>query len=143
MNAKLIRRFYSDNSGTIGELFFDDKRFCFTKELLWVNNERFISCIPSGKYICKKIKSEHFDVTFEVVGVKNRYDILFHWGSYVKNSKGCILVGSLLLLQKDTDDEILLTHSRDTHRRMMQHLYQVKEFKLEISDPFNIKKVVV
>ena len=137
MNAKLIRLFASDNSGIFGELYFEDKRFCFTKERLWLNNQRHISCIPDGEYICTKIVSTEFGKTFMVMDVPDRSEILFHWGSYVDNSKGCILIGTAIELI-DPDGEILLRNTRTTHKYMMSKLINTDTFKLEIASPWDL-----
>lgn len=138
MRAKLNRFLASDNSGIFGELYFDESRFCFTKERLWANNKKCISCIPDGIYLCKQIKSPTFGWTYVVCGVVDRYNILFHWGSYMKNSKGCILVGKSIASQPNSDKEVLLIGTRKQHRRMMKHLKGVDEFTIEVSSPWGL-----
>lgn len=69
-----------------------------TLELPYKDNAHSSSCIPEGKYLCKRRKSSkvNFDDTYEVMGVPDRSDILFHWGNTVADTQGCILIGSSL-----------------------------------------------
>ena len=38
--------------GTFGVLFDEEIPFCLTVEREWKNNQRNISCIPTGFYLC-------------------------------------------------------------------------------------------
>ena len=49
VNLLIIRETYTDKS-TIGKLFVNGEYFCYTLELPYRDNQRRISCIPSGKY---------------------------------------------------------------------------------------------
>jgi hypothetical protein len=71
----------------------DDIAFAVTLELPWRDNQRQISRIPAGKYLCKRVNSPKFGNTFEITGVKGRGDILFHGGNTADNTLGCVLVG--------------------------------------------------
>lgn len=64
-----------------------------TCEEVWQFNQRNTSCIPGGKYVCKRVNSPHHGPTFEVTGVPGRTEILLHKGNTVKDTEGCILVG--------------------------------------------------
>ncbi|MBT8490155.1 MAG: hypothetical protein KJN62_03815 [Deltaproteobacteria bacterium] len=137
MTAQLLRHFRSDNSGTFGELFFNGRRQCFTKERLWLGNERNISCIPAGMYRCVKVVSPSFGVTFEVTSVPDRSHILIHWGNYLRDIRGCILVGNAIALTNDLDGEIIIRKSKVTHTKVMDFLTEINAFNLEIVDPVN------
>lgn len=79
---------------TLGEILMPDGVTTFqTLELPFRDNKRNISCIPEGRYMCRKICSQKFGETFEVCGVPNRSEILFHQGNYTTSTRGCILVG--------------------------------------------------
>jgi hypothetical protein len=103
MKTILLKRIATDvTTGTQGVLI-DEMRvsepnriiqipFAVTLERPWLNNQPNVSCIPSGVYNCKRIISPRFGETFEIFDVPNRYNILFHWGSYKEDSEGCILV---------------------------------------------------
>jgi len=101
MNLKkmILDRVAENHHGTFGVLLDEDIMrgefipFATTLELRWRNNIKKGSCIPAGIYECKRIKSPKFGETFEITGVPNRENILFHWGNTIKDSSGCILVG--------------------------------------------------
>ena len=91
-----ITRKTSTDKETIGELRSDDGKFgCDTLELAWKNNQRNISCIPTGEYIVKRVFSFKFGWVYEVQNVPNRSAIYLHQGNYFFNTLGCILLGSL------------------------------------------------
>jgi hypothetical protein len=86
-----------DKLGIIGSLMKDSgsdvKSICRTYELPWRDNERNISCIPSGIYDCRIRYSSTKGRSFEVLNVKDRSDILIHVGNTHVDTEGCILVG--------------------------------------------------
>ena len=49
VNLLIIRETFTDKS-TIGKLFVNGEYFCYTLELPYRDNQRRISCIPSGEY---------------------------------------------------------------------------------------------
>ena len=49
VNLLILRDTFTDES-TIGELFINGERFCDTLELPYRDNQRSISCIPTGSY---------------------------------------------------------------------------------------------
>ena len=67
--------------------------FCVTLERPWLNNQRSISCIPAGSYICRRVKSPKFGDTFEVTSVPGRSEILLHKGNLLADTHGCIILG--------------------------------------------------
>lgn len=89
----ILQRIASNDFGTFGVLIKDNIPFALSLERPWQNNQREISCIPSGEYICKAITSPNFGDTFEVTDVPGRSDILFHKGNLSDDTHGCILVG--------------------------------------------------
>lgn len=101
-----------------------------TLELAWKDNERNISCIPSGEYWVRKRKSPKFGLSFIVEDVPNRSYILIHKGNYHTQIRGCILVGSAF---KDIngDGYIDVINSGDTVNKMLGVLPD--RFKLNIS----------
>ena len=108
-----LTRKQSTAKETIGEWRTNDKRFgCDSLELSWKNNQRNISSIPTGQYICKWTFSPKFlKYTYEVKNVPNRSGIRIHSSSFWFNLAGCISLGSL---PKDinNDGEIDLQNSR-------------------------------
>lgn len=91
-NFKLIRVAYIAD-GTFGVLFDEDTPFCLTIEREWLDNMRNISCIPTGRYLCKRVQSKTFGNTFTVCDVPDRKLIRFHKGNIEDDSHGCVVVG--------------------------------------------------
>jgi hypothetical protein len=67
---------------------------CKTLEPSWKDNQKGISCIPSGTYNVELRESPKFGLTPIIKGIVNRDLILIHKGNYAKDTKGCVLVGS-------------------------------------------------
>ena len=96
INLLIIRDTFTDES-TIGELFVNGERFCDTLELPYKDNQRSISCIPTGEYKVR-LRYPRESATRDylhllVQDVKDRSYILFHRGNTAKDTRGCILVG--------------------------------------------------
>ena len=96
VNLLILRDTFTDES-TIGELFINGERFCDTLELPYRDNQRSISCIPTGSYKVR-LRYPRESATREylhllVQEVKDRSFILFHRGNSAKDTRGCILVG--------------------------------------------------
>lgn len=68
-----------------------------TLELPWKNNERRVSCIPSGTYICERIQHPRFGHCWIVNDVPDRYGIVIHIGNFASGDRvdieGCIMPG--------------------------------------------------
>lgn len=79
----------------LGVILDDMIPFALTLERPWKNNQRNISCIPAGSYVCKRIQSPKFGSTFEVQKVEGRSEILFHKGNINDDTHGCILIGEM------------------------------------------------
>jgi hypothetical protein len=86
-------RFPSIRDGTFGVLLEGSVPFCLTLERPWLNNEVGKSCIPDGEYICQRVTSPKFGITFQVCDVEGRTFILFHIGNLMDDSHGCIILG--------------------------------------------------
>lgn len=83
----------SGPDGVFGVLIADNIPFAVTVERPWVDNQKQVSCIPDGTYMCRRVSSPKFGDTFEITGVDNRSHVLFHKGNTIDDSHGCILVG--------------------------------------------------
>ena len=96
VNLLILRDTFTDES-TIGELFVDGERFCDTLELPYRDNQRSISCIPTGSYKVRmrypRESATRDYLHLLVKDVKDRSFILFHRGNSAKDTRGCILVG--------------------------------------------------
>ncbi|MBY0435094.1 MAG: hypothetical protein K2U26_13380 [Cyclobacteriaceae bacterium] len=89
MELELIRSYEPD--GTNGELRCNGKLVCYTIELPWLQNQRYISCIPEGRYELRKRFVQKYGAHLLVVDVPNRSWILIHPATDAKlHLKGCI-----------------------------------------------------
>ena len=79
--------------GTIGVLKIDKEVFSFCLEPADRLNAPDISCIPTGQYMCQRIKSPKFGETFAITDVPNRTNILFHAGNTKDDTLGCVILG--------------------------------------------------
>lgn len=91
-----ITRLEQTERGTLGQILVDGKVVCYSLELPWKDNEQNVSCIPTGaEYRCDLEYSNRYGVDlWEVKNVEGRSEIKFHKGNYLKDSRGCILVGT-------------------------------------------------
>ena len=96
INLLILRDTFSDES-IIGELFLNGERFCDTLELPFRDNQRSVSCIPTGEYKVRlrlpRESATRDYIHLLVQDVPNRDYILFHRGNSAKDTRGCILVG--------------------------------------------------
>jgi len=122
MRGVLIR--LEDNGvQTLGRLFlFDglDIEFeCCTLELSDKNNQRNISCIPTGEYKISPRKSAKYGDHYLVENVMMRDYILIHEANYYTDLKGCIGIGENFYDIND-DKNTDITSSRKTKRRLLE-----------------------
>jgi hypothetical protein len=89
----VLNRYYQDSIVTFGFINFSDNLHLFTLEKPWRNNERNISCIPQGQYMCSPFSGDKFKNVYVIENVTKRSNILFHIGNYPNQTEGCILVG--------------------------------------------------
>ncbi|MEJ1934146.1 DUF5675 family protein [Nostoc sp. NIES-2111] len=89
MQLKLIRSYGAQ--GVNGVLYLNDQQVCYTIELPWQNNQRYISCIPEGSYPVVKRYSQRFGWHLHVQQVPGRSWILIHPANHaIKELQGCI-----------------------------------------------------
>ena len=100
MKSAEILRVFGRSDGTFGVLSVGEEGLtsnltpiCLTCERPWLDNQRGISCIPTGQYTCIEVNSPKFGHTFEVTGVPQRSEILLHKGNIDDDSHGCIILG--------------------------------------------------
>ena len=91
----LLWRWRKSSEYTLGILFVGN-RFYFTMEPPWKDNERNISCIPTGEYdysLLKSSASGKYKNCLHIKNVPGRTGILMHTGNKPDQTKGCILPG--------------------------------------------------
>lgn len=96
-----LRRILQNNYGTFGMLLDGDTKLCVTCEEPWKDNAPMVSCIPAGTYQCVPHDTAGFPNVWEVTGVPGRSAILIHAGNTIRDTHGCILVGSDFLRNRD------------------------------------------
>jgi len=89
----LLNRLVSSPKGMRGVLVYDQLPLCHTLELPWLNNSKNLSCIPNGVYDVSKSHSTNFGTCYRLSSVRGRSGILIHAGNFIKDTRGCILVG--------------------------------------------------
>lgn len=101
----VLRRIETGDSGTFGLIqvkTYDSMLVLATLELPWRENQRNISCIPTGEYTANEVWSNRFKKKlYSLDPVPARSGILIHNGNWSgdtqkglkSNSEGCILLG--------------------------------------------------
>lgn len=116
--------------GTFGVIMQDNVPFALTGELPWLDNLPQKSCIPCGKYICKRVNSPKFGDTFEITGVPGRSNILFHKLTIPKkDSKGCVGIGEEFGM---IGMSVAILASGKGYGEFMDRMKDVSGFELEI-----------
>ena len=117
--------------GTFGVLLLQREVLCVTLEPPNLANERDISCIPSGQFLCKRKVSPHFGTTYIVLDVPDRGDILFHGGNWTSDTGGCILLAEKYGLLKG---KRAIVNSSLAFTLFMDTLQPYPEFHLTIKE---------
>ena len=146
-NLVLSRFLHHGKHGTFGMMNVNG-RTIYTVERPWRDNKPYKSCIPPGKYVCKKRKTttsvpssmqgrtwylEGKSVTVhpeDKDGTKTRCLVCIHIGNYTSDIQGCLSPG---LSMGMIDERLMVQHSR----KAMMHLneYLPDQFTLEIIHP--------
>lgn len=96
-----LTRFYTMFE-TFGLIELPNALRLFTVECPWQDNEKWISCIPEGSYVCTRHDSPSHGETFLVNNVPGRSHILFHVANTSADLHGCIGIakGPAIFLEK-------------------------------------------
>jgi hypothetical protein len=130
----MLRRVDHRAWGTYGVLIGPKGPFIVTLELPWRENERRVSSIPAGVYVCKRVHSPKFGDTFQVTGVPNRDAILFHGGNSTEHTLGCILTGTTFDPVGGMDGKNGITGSKLAFQEFMDMQRGVKMFTLTVTN---------
>jgi hypothetical protein len=91
MKTLYIKRFFMrPNKPTLGTMEVDRDYCCYSFELPWKLNEKYISCIPLGEYHGYWDPEEE---KYRIEPVEGRTGIQIHVGNSVKDTTGCICTG--------------------------------------------------
>ena len=119
-NLLIIRDTFTAKS-IIGKLYCNGEFMAHTLELPWKNNQKSVSCIPEGRYKCRvrlaRESATRDYVHLLVQDVEGRSYILFHYGNFPTDTKGCILTGTH---RAQSPDKIL--ESRIAHPYLMNYI---------------------
>lgn len=124
-----IIRLEEGEMGSFGALSIEGKAFCVTLELPDRNNRKNISNIPEGVYLCKKINSPTFGLTFQIMDIPNRSSILFHAGNFIDDTKGCVILAEHY---GKLHGERAVLNSGNTFKKFMSLMHEVDSFALKI-----------
>ena len=131
MRVDLVRLESDEDHGTFGVLLINRKSFCVTLEPKDFENITNLSSIPTGIYVCKKVKSPTYGVTFQVMDVPDRTDVLFHPGNRDEDTRACILLAQYY--GKLYGDRAVL-NSGNTFKAFLEKLWDVDVFALNIEE---------
>jgi hypothetical protein len=126
-----LLRISQSEQGTFGVLRDGAIPFAVTLEEPWRDNQPTISCIPLGRYTCKRVESPKFGGTFEVTNVPGRTHILFHKGNTTDDTHGCILVAEEFA---GTNATPMIASSKRGYDELMAKLAGHDTCDLEIHD---------
>jgi len=124
-----LLRVGSSDRGTFGVLRRGQVPFVLTMELPWLDNAPNESCIPTGHYICRRVRSPKFGDTFQVENVPNRSHILFHKGNDMTDTEGCLLVAEEF---SGTFDKPIVVSSERGFGEFMALLKDQMAFNLDV-----------
>lgn len=89
-----LKRGYDDGKVCLGMMQVPGLNYpLYTLEEPWKENQRNISCIPTGVYRCTPHNGTRFKDVWRLESVPGRSAILIHAGNTTKDIEGCILVG--------------------------------------------------
>lgn len=133
MKSLFLERITDNGTQTIGRLYIMEGGLRVadfpTMELPYKNNQRRVSCIPTGKYKVVKHTSPKFGKSFWIKDVPGRSEILIHPANFHSDLLGCIGVGSWLA-DLNHDDQIDIASSRKALKIILDLM--PSEFQLEI-----------
>jgi len=133
INIRLARIGSHPEEGVFGVLVLSGRPICVTLEPYHRDNNQNISCIPTGNYICQKVKSLRYGVTFHIKEISGRTDVLFHSGNRDNDSRGCVILGEEF---GTLFGDWAVMGSKRAHNEFMKRLEEEKEFMLTITEAY-------
>jgi Family of unknown function (DUF5675) len=135
-----LTRAQTSDEGTFG-LLESEALEMHTGELPWKNNQRSVSCIPVGRYLCKAHRSPRHGQCFWLQDVPNRSEILIHSASWMgdtekgfkSNLEGCIAIGMEFGKDIGPHDQDAILQSRVAMTKLIQYT-EFQDFWLTIID---------
>jgi len=135
MEIHIVRCSFKKEDAQVGLLLVQGRPRLITLERPDWDNQKDISCIPTGTYLCKRGKmwigkdsERHLLETFLVTNVPGRSDIGFHPANYYRELRGCIALGNII----DFDNNSGIGDSRRGFQKFMEILEGKTEFTLII-----------
>jgi len=133
MKIELFRLEYEDKQ-TLGECAITEngKDLFLAKSLERAdnNNQKGVSCYPSGEYLCVLESSPRFDCDlWEVKGVPNRSECKFHSANFWRQLNGCTALGDGFA-DIDGDGYRDVLNSQNTMKKFHKVLEGLKEIQL-------------
>ena len=129
MKELTLKRVGQSWRGTFGVLINGDVPFALTMEQPWNENQEDVSCIPAGRYLCRRVDSPHFGNTFEVTDVPARTHVLFHKGNVLADTRGCVMVGEQF---DGTFEHPFLSESKHGYDELMAMMAGESAFMLTV-----------
>ena len=146
-----IKRVAYRADGIFSEMFDGTTLLMRTCEHAWPSGlpqYQFLPMVMPGKYVCvrgqHRLKGMKEDfVTFEILGVPGHSGVLFHWGNWNEDSRGCVLTGEAFAFaphDTDRDGEVerheqrvqMVTNSRVAFKRFMAAQEDTDRFTLTV-----------
>lgn len=116
----------------LGALKIGGQEFA-TLELPWRDNARDISCIPAGRYECRRETHPTYGRILRILDVRGRSGILIHAGNYPRCTRGCVLLG-MGHADIDGDGRPEVVNSRNAMARMCELLWNDEPIIMEVED---------
>ena len=131
--VRITRISSNPDHGTFGAVTIDSRPFCLSLEPYSRDNEKSVSCIPRGQYLCKRVDSPKYGNVFEVTSIQNRSKVLIHWGNIDSNTEGCILLGEEFGAM---GEDWAILSSKKAFNEFMKEFSGLDEFTLTINESY-------
>lgn len=137
MVLQLIRR-EKRPDGVFSELCIRNSFFLMALERSYKQEDgSYDAKLKVGEYICQLGEHRLADLkpfdTYEILGVKGHFGILFHVGNYNEDSEGCVLLGTAIGYRSDMKSKMIV-NSRVAFKKFMDLLNGEKTFLLQVID---------